>query len=36
MYIYDGERENVKNLAKILKIFLNNKLDTKIVSFRGD
>jgi hypothetical protein len=36
MYIYDGERENVKNLAKILKIFLNYKLDTQIVSYSGD
>jgi len=36
MYIYDGERENVKNLAKIFKICLNYKLDAKIVSFRGD
>ena len=30
MYIYDGERENVKNLAKIFKIYLKYKLYTKL------
>lgn len=36
MYIYERERENVKNLAKIFKRFLNYSLDTQIVCYRGD
>lgn len=36
MYIYDGESENVKNMAKFLKIFLNYKLDNQIESYSGD